>query len=111
MPAAAWVAPAVGSGSATATPAPRWAARNAMARPTTPPPMTSTSGAGSGPATALWLLMSRSLRRHDPDQVPAVGGSQPPSQSGRAGLPRDYLQPTRAAPGGTAAMMPAPFPP
>ena len=39
-----------------------------------------------------WPLPSRSLRRHDPDQVLRSAAPQPPSQSGPTGLPRVEVQ-------------------
>ncbi len=50
IPAAAQEAPLPGDGSTTVTAIPAWAARQATARPITPPPTTTTS-----PAT--WLAM------------------------------------------------------
>src|SRR6185437_11922876 len=86
---------------------PRWAARQAMASPMTPPPITSTSAAAWARCAVGFLIGIRSLRRHDPDQVPAVGGCQPPSQSGRTGLPRAAHS---LAPGQRAGARPGPWP-
>src|SRR5579875_1931046 len=64
MPAATWLAPRAGAGSATVTVSPRCAARQATLRPMTPPP-----------TTTAFAIVCAPYRRHDPDQVPAVGSS------------------------------------
>src|SRR4051794_14316248 len=83
MPAATDDAPQPGSPrSRTTTRSPFWAARHADARPAMPAPTTATSKLRS---------VSISLRRHYPDQVLAVGGTQPPSQPGPSGLPSSVM--------------------
>src|SRR3954468_3377719 len=80
IPAATDDAPEPGSPrSTTTTRSPDWAVRHAEARPAMPAPTT---------ATSEELLILVSLRRHYPDQVLAVGGSQPPSQPGFPGSRR-----------------------
>src|SRR4051794_27872746 len=75
MPAAVREAPAVGVGSTTVTRRPRWAQRQATARPITPPPTTTRSGFVIAPPAARTCRAARlgwrndSLRRHYPDQV------------------------------------------
>src|SRR5579875_1858094 len=64
MPAATWLAPRAGAGSATVTVSPRCAARQATLRPMPPPP-----------TTTAFAIVCAPYRRHDPDQVPAVGSS------------------------------------
>src|SRR6266542_5457643 len=88
MPAAAQEAPRPGALSTRVTPRPASAARQAMPRPITPAPMTTTSLV---PAPAALALMGwSSLRRHYPEQVPTVGGLQPPSQPVGTGLSHPF---------------------
>src|SRR6188472_3936684 len=63
MPAATCQAPG-SPASSTQTSSPRWAARQAAARPIGPAPTTATSGLRCSTATC-----TPSLRRHHPDQV------------------------------------------
>src|SRR5919204_2884406 len=63
MPAATCHAPGTPASSTTVR-SPRWAARQAQASPTAPPPATATSYCLDCAATAI-----ASLRRYDPDQV------------------------------------------
>src|SRR6266511_4232324 len=58
MPAAAHDAPRPGALSTTVTPRPAWAARQAMPRPITPPPTTTTSLV---PASAALVLIRATL--------------------------------------------------
>src|SRR5581483_5153704 len=66
MPAAAWLAPEPAAPlSKTVTLAPRWASRQAMARPITPAPMMATVGdEESDPRSFIGGF----LRWHDPDR-------------------------------------------
>ena len=68
--------------SSTSTRRPRCAARQATARPMTPPPTTTTSS-----CAVLWDVAVTSLRRHDPDQVLTVGGRWCRPLSPAIGLP------------------------
>ena len=77
MPPATQEAPDAGAGSRTVTRRPCCAARQAQLSPMTPAPSTSSSDALCPP--------SRSLRRHDPDQVRRSGSADP--LSARGGLP------------------------
>src|SRR5512133_1475390 len=82
MPAAAQEAPRPGASSTTVTAIPAPAARQAMARPITPPPTTTTSAEG------CWAIgWVPSLRRHYPVQVPTVGGPVAALSARWPGLP------------------------